>query len=84
MTLCRNCGCTNAQAAADAFILGFQDELNSGVYSCCQVVTWADEQWVAWSEAAEQDGKSREDVTKPLEVTEVPATVLVRIHKKLD
>jgi hypothetical protein len=70
MTICRNCGCTAAQAAADALALGFLDEFKTGAYSCCQLVAWADEQWLAWSEAAAEDGKSEEEATKPLEIAE--------------
>lgn len=68
MTICRQCGCTPAQATADALVLGFQDEYRAGIYNCCQVVAWADEQWIAWTEAAVEDGKSEEEATKPLEV----------------
>ena len=64
--LCRYCGYNQAQAAADARALGFGEEFASGIYACCQVVQWADEQWLAWLNAAEQDGKMAEDVTRPL------------------
>ena len=70
MTICKNCGCTAAQAAVDAFALGFLDAFEAGAYSCCQVTAWADEQWLAWSEAAAEDGKSEEEATKPLEIAE--------------
>ena len=80
MTICRNCGCTASQAAADALVLGFQDEFKAGLYTCCQVVAWADEQWLAWAEAAAEDGKSEEDATKPLEVIESPDIVRVRLR----
>jgi hypothetical protein len=71
MIICRNCGCTTSQAAADALVLGFKDEYEAGAYSCCQVVAWADEQWLAWSEAATEDGKSAEEATKPLAIMDV-------------
>ncbi len=80
MTICRNCGCTAAQAAADALVLGFQEEFEAGAYSCCQVVVWADEQWLAWAEAAAEDGKSQEEATKPLEVMDCPGLVPVRLR----
>jgi hypothetical protein len=66
--ICRRCGCTHAQAAADARTLGFQDEFQHDAYTCCQIVGWADEQWLAWVEAATEDGKQVDDVTKPLEI----------------
>jgi len=85
-TICRQCGCTASQAAADALVLGFQEEYQGGVYTCCQVVAWADEQWLAWAEAAAEDGKSENEATKPLEVTECPSLVpiRVRVFPKLD
>jgi hypothetical protein len=79
-TICRQCGCTPSQAAADALVLGFQDEFQAGQYTCCQVVAWADEQWLAWAEAAAEDGKSEEEVTKPLEVMECPGLVPIRLR----
>jgi hypothetical protein len=39
-------------------MLGLVRELQRGIYTCCQIVAWADEQWLAWAEAARQDGKS--------------------------
>ena len=80
MMICRHCGCTASQAAADALVLGFQDEFDAGAYTCCQVVAWADEQWLAWAEAAAEDGKSEEEATKPLEITEQPVVVPVRMR----
>lgn len=80
--LCRHCGCNQAQAAADARALGFEEEFASSVYTCCQVVRWADEQWLAWLNAAEQDGKvSEEDVTRPLEISE-PAREYVHVRSR--
>jgi hypothetical protein len=64
---CRNCGSTQFQALADARTLSLQKEFQSGAYTCCQIVAWADEQWLAWLEAAQQDGKSTDEVTRPLE-----------------
>jgi hypothetical protein len=80
--LCRHCGCNQAQAAADARALGFEEEFASGIYTCCQVVQWADEQWLAWLNAAEQDGKlPEEDVTRPLEISE-PAREYVHVRSR--
>ena len=53
--------------------------LPSGDYTCCQVAAWADEQWQAWLEAANDDGKQVDDVTRPLERVEKEA-VLVPVH----
>ncbi len=65
--ICRMCGCTKSQAMADARTLGLQSELQNGFYNCCQIAGWADEQWLAWLEAAHQDGRPADDVTRPLE-----------------
>jgi hypothetical protein len=61
-------------------VLGFQEEYLAGVYSCCQVVMWADEQWLAWTEAAAEDGRSEEEVTRPLEIMDCPGLVPIRFH----
>jgi hypothetical protein len=79
MVICRQCGCTNRQAEADAAVLGFQKEFRKGQYSCCQVVAWADEQWLAWAEAAAEDGRPEEEVTKPLEILESPGVIPARL-----
>jgi hypothetical protein len=76
--ICRICGSTESQTIADARTLGLLNELQSGMYSCCQIVAWADEQWLAWLEAAEEDGKLVDEVTKPLEPTE-GEPVVVRV-----
>jgi hypothetical protein len=65
-SVCRNCGSTQALAAADARALGILNAFVAGVYTCCQTVQWADEQWLAWQEAACEDGKDPEEVTSPL------------------
>jgi hypothetical protein len=68
--LCRHCGCKQVDAAADARALDFEEEFASGIYPCCQMVQWADEQWLAWLNASEEDGKRAEDVMRPLEISE--------------
>jgi hypothetical protein len=79
--VCRRCGCTEALAAADARAVGSLDEFLAGIYTCCQVVQWADEQWVAWQEAACEDGKPAEEVTRPLEFQPDVQFVPVRVRK---
>jgi hypothetical protein len=68
--ICMTCGSTESQALIDARALGFEEELQNGVYTCCQIVTWADEQWLVWLEAARQDLKSANKVTRPPEPQE--------------
>ena len=54
---CRVCGCTEADSIADAKTLGLEEELQNGVYTCCQIAAWAHEQWLAWFEATNEDAK---------------------------
>jgi hypothetical protein len=83
MNICRFCGCTESQARADAMVLGLNDEFERGLYSCCQLVAWADEQWLAWIDAASEDGKPVDKATKPLEINEAePEPVLVRLRSQ--
>jgi hypothetical protein len=64
-------------------VLGLNDEFERGLYSCCQLVAWADEQWFAWTVAASEDGKPVDEVTKPLEIDHAePEPVLVRVRNK--
>jgi hypothetical protein len=81
VNVCRFCGCTESQARADAMVLGLNDEFERGLYSCCQLVAWADEQWFAWTEAASEDGTPLDEATKPLEIHEAEP-VLVRVRSE--
>jgi hypothetical protein len=78
--VCRYCGCKPSQARADAKTLGLQEEFQRGLYTCCQVVAWADEQWLAWVEAAEADGSPVEQATQPLEYAD-PELVFVPVRR---
>jgi hypothetical protein len=78
--ICRSCGSTKSQIIDDARTLGLLKELGRGLYTCCQVVAWADEQWLAWVEAAEEDGKAVDAVTRPLEFSEAE-TVVVPVRR---
>ena len=57
---CTKCGRTESEISSDAKTLGLLQEFQCGVYNCCQIVEWADEQWQAWFEAA-QDRYDRAD-----------------------
>ena len=86
MLICTNCGSTHAQANADSRALGLREEFETGGYVCCQMAAWADEQWLAWSEAAHEDGRSMEEATQPLEVGESEpdlTPVLMKLKKTL-
>jgi hypothetical protein len=69
--ICSGCGCTESQAMADARTLGLQRDFQIRLYSCCEIAAWADEQWLAWLEAAQQDGEDADNITRPLELPSV-------------
>ena len=58
---CTQCGRTESEVTADARTLGLLPEFECGAYSCCQIVEWADEQWLAWFEATQEDNKRVDD-----------------------
>jgi hypothetical protein len=80
--VCRRCGCKQADAAEDARALGLLEGFRAGDYTCCQVVQWADEQWLAWREAGLEDGKDPEEVTRPLEIETDAVFVPVRVRSQ--
>ena len=80
--ICRRCGCTEPQAAADARAIGLLGEFLDGTYSCCQVVHWADEQWLAWLEAGREDGKAPEEIVSPIEIEADAQFVPVHVRKR--
>jgi len=55
MSTCNSCGCTQSQAIADAKTLGLEQEFQSGIYTCCQIAEWTEEQWSAWAQATRED-----------------------------
>ena len=79
--LCRHCGCTEVQVGEDARWLSLAQEFRTGRYTCCQIVAWADEQWLAWMEAAEQDGISPEMFLGPTEAEGVEASTVPVIRR---
>jgi hypothetical protein len=78
---CMNCGRSASQAVADAKSLGLLEEFQNGIYTCCQVSDWADEQWLAWFEATQQDGRRMDALTsRSLDESDaVPAPVRFRM-----
>lgn len=78
---CKNCGCTASQAIADAKTLGLQRELENGVYTCCQIADWAQEQWTAWMEATQQDSERADQVQDPVGDEVESVFVPVRFRK---
>jgi hypothetical protein len=60
---CTKCGRTESQITCDAKTLGLLQEFQNGVYTCCQIAEWADEQWLAWLEATQEDSGLAEKTT---------------------
>ena len=80
---CTNCGRTESQIIPDAKALGLLQEFQSGVYTCCQIAEWADEQWLAWFEATQEDNKLIDDVTSRSEYEETELVfVPVRLGRR--
>ena len=82
---CPKCGRTESQITADAKTLGLLQEFESGIYSCCQIVEWADEQCWAWCEATEEDRRLVDSMTGRLQVDEDDnegAVVPVRLRRR--
>ena len=62
---CRHCGRNDSEVMAEAEALGFQDEFRDGLYSCCEIVQWAGEQWRAWLDAAKEDAQNGREAKRP-------------------
>jgi hypothetical protein len=64
--MCELCRRTQFEAMAEAKTLGLEQEFEAGIYTCCQVSEWADEQAIAWLEAIEADEhRSNEETAIP-------------------
>jgi hypothetical protein len=75
---CTKCGRAEPQITADARTLGLLQELQSGMYTCCQISQWADEQWLAWCNATQED----QSVTIRPEFSEVELVLVpVRLRR---
>jgi len=67
--VCSICGSTESQAIAGARALGFEQEFQSGAYTCCQIAKWSEEQRAAWLEAANECSNSTSSVVQKDEMT---------------
>ncbi|MFL6448914.1 MAG: hypothetical protein ACJ746_14685 [Bryobacteraceae bacterium] len=65
---CTRCGRTQSQVTSDAKSLGLVQEFEIGVYTCCQIVAWADEQSSAWFQATQEDNRLANKATDPPEL----------------
>jgi hypothetical protein len=82
MKSCGACGLTESQALADAKALGMVEEFTSGLYTCCQIALWAEEQWWAWLEASHEDSQLTPGSIERIEQAEKePALVPVRFRR---
>ena len=82
MNRCEACGLTDSQALAAAKTIGLQEEFNCGLYSCCQVSAWADEQSLAWFEA-EEDMHAQRALKAADESGNEPALVPVHLRRSV-
>ena len=79
---CPVCGRTEFEAIVDAKAIGLQEEFERGVYTCCQVAEWADEQALAWLEATEENSSCAPREDAPPEPCEAqPVFVYVRSRR---
>lgn len=82
--VCLNCGRTRFEAIAEAKTLGLEQELLGGLYTCCQIGEWADEQLMAWLDATCDDGKSNVEkaptLYEPVDLVELGETEEIFVH----
>jgi hypothetical protein len=79
---CTTCRRSNSQLVSDAKALGLLQEFQCGVYTCCQIAEWADEQWSAWFKATQEDSKDVDQMTRRPEFGEAePILVPVRLRR---
>jgi hypothetical protein len=81
--LCGTCGSTKSQAIEEARTLSLLDELNGGVYTCCQITAWAREQRLAWWHAASDDRNAAYTLAEAAEAAE-QILVPVRLRRRAD
>ena len=80
---CRICDSTEPQAIANARALDLEQEFQGGMYTCCQVAKWADEQSLAWLEAAHETATPAHDLTKLAELPQTEAALVpVRLRRQ--
>jgi hypothetical protein len=82
---CKNCGCTESDALADAKTLGLQEEFQRGIYTCCQLAQWSQEQWAAWFEAThDQDPRDKSQEISESEASDAEAVLVpVRFRRSV-
>jgi hypothetical protein len=78
---CPVCGKTKSEAMADAKAIGLQEAFERGVYTCCQVAEWADEQALAWVQATHEDSWCEPGESDSAELSEGPP-VFVYVRRR--
>jgi hypothetical protein len=78
---CATCVHTESQAIVEAKTIGLQQEFESGIYTCCQIVEWAAEQSQAWFEAT-RDCRMPDGHDTKLPDSGESESLLVRIRTK--
>ena len=79
--VCEICGYNQSQVLADAKSLGLEEEFERGIYTCCQITEWADEQWLAWFEAIGADEDRLREAARLLQPPEENVFVPVRLRQ---
>ena len=77
---CASCGRSESQVIADARAVGLLQEFECGLYTCCQISEWADEQWLAWFTAAHEDGTCADELNRRFRPGIEPLLVPVRFR----
>jgi hypothetical protein len=72
---CTICSRSESQVIADAKALGLLQEFECGIYSCCEISEWADEQSLAWSKAAHEDAIYAEEQDSPPSLADAEPTL---------
>jgi hypothetical protein len=80
---CEMCGRTESEAIADARTLGLYEELKVGVYTCCEIAEWADEQYLAWSEAISEHARYWDQSTHDTQLQSEAVLVPVRSRPRV-
>lgn len=81
--ICTVCGYSESRVLAEARVLGLTEEFYKGLYTCCQIAQWANEQFVAWVEAADEDRARANGTNGEADwLTHEPAVVPLRKRRR--
>jgi hypothetical protein len=74
--VCRTCGRSESLTIADAKAIGLQQEFERGIYTCCQIAAWAEEQSIAWFEATHEWCIPADEVSASVELNQTEAELV--------